>query len=134
MKTIAIAVGLALAASAATALAETDRNFPYDPDAVAQQQWREAWEREHNDRWNEERLREDRYYHDYRAAPAYGYGNAYAYGRDASWECWNPRARHFENVREGERQDDLDFGRCRIAGTGGVQPYPGYRGYGYRWR
>ena len=26
--------------------------------------------------------------------------------------CWNPRARHFENVREGERQDDLDFTRC----------------------
>ena len=29
------------------------------------------------------------------------------------YECWNPRAGHFEGVREGERQDDLDFGRCR---------------------
>ena len=28
-------------------------------------------------------------------------------------ECWNPRARHFERVRPGERQDDLDFSRCR---------------------
>jgi hypothetical protein len=28
-------------------------------------------------------------------------------------ECWNPRAGHFEDVRPGERQDDLDFSRCR---------------------
>lgn len=28
-------------------------------------------------------------------------------------ECWNPHARHFEAVRPGERQDDLDFSRCR---------------------
>jgi len=28
-------------------------------------------------------------------------------------ECWNPRAAHFEGVRPGERQDDLDFSRCR---------------------
>jgi hypothetical protein len=37
-------------------------------------------------------------------------------------ECWNPRARHFEQVRPGERQDDLDFARCRPVE------------YGYRWR
>jgi hypothetical protein len=29
-------------------------------------------------------------------------------------ECWNPRARHYEEVRRGEQQDDLDYGRCRI--------------------
>jgi hypothetical protein len=35
--------------------------------------------------------------------------------REASREeCWNPRARHYEEVRRGEVQDDLDFGRCRI--------------------
>lgn len=37
--------------------------------------------------------------------------------RDSNQECWNPRARHFEEVRPGERQDDLDFGRCRTTGT-----------------
>ena len=28
---------------------------------------------------------------------------------DRAQECWNPRAGHFEDVRPGERQDDLDF-------------------------
>jgi len=28
-------------------------------------------------------------------------------------ECWNPRAGHFEGVRPGEVQNDLDFSRCR---------------------
>ena len=36
--------------------------------------------------------------------------------RDARDECWNPRARHFEAVRPGEIQNDLDFGRCRPIG------------------
>ena len=31
-------------------------------------------------------------------------------------ECWNPRAGHFEEVRPGEVQNDLDFTRCRAAG------------------
>ena len=34
--------------------------------------------------------------------------------REARQECWNPRARHFEEVRAGEEQNDLDFNRCRI--------------------
>jgi hypothetical protein len=29
-------------------------------------------------------------------------------------ECWNPRARHYEEVRPGEEQNDLDFDRCRL--------------------
>lgn len=36
--------------------------------------------------------------------------------RERRWErmeCWNPRARHYEEVRPHERQDDLDFSRCR---------------------
>jgi hypothetical protein len=33
-----------------------------------------------------------------------------------SEECWNPRAGHFEAVRPGERQNDLDFSHCRIRG------------------
>ena len=33
-------------------------------------------------------------------------------GNNVPRECWNPRAGHFEGVREGERQDDLDFRNC----------------------
>jgi hypothetical protein len=36
--------------------------------------------------------------------------------RDARDECWNPRAGHFEAVRPGEIQNDLDFSRCRPIG------------------
>ena len=32
---------------------------------------------------------------------------------DRAQECWNPHAGHFEGVRPGERQNDLDFSRCR---------------------
>lgn len=32
-------------------------------------------------------------------------------------ECFNPRAGHFERVRPGERQNDLDFRRCRAVDT-----------------
>ena len=32
-------------------------------------------------------------------------------------ECWNPRAGHFEQVRPGEVQNDLDFSRCRGYGA-----------------
>ena len=39
--------------------------------------------------------------------------NYYGAGREVPRECWNPRARNFEAVRPGERQDDLDFSRCR---------------------
>ena len=31
-------------------------------------------------------------------------------------ECWNPHAGHFEGVRPGERQDDLDFNKCHYIG------------------
>ena len=34
--------------------------------------------------------------------------------RDSRQECWNPRARHFEDVRPGEVQNDLDYSRCRV--------------------
>jgi hypothetical protein len=52
-------------------------------------------------------------------------------------ECWNPRAGHFEGVRPGETQNDLDFARCRpLSGypSGGNYPSGGtYRGdSGYR--
>jgi len=35
---------------------------------------------------------------------------------DQERECWNQGAGHYERVRPGERQGDLDFGRCRYIG------------------
>jgi hypothetical protein len=42
-------------------------------------------------------------------APAYAQYNR-------AEECWNPQAGHFERVRPGETQNDLDFSRCRQMG------------------
>ena len=50
--------------------------------------------------------------------------------RGGGLECWNPRAGHFESVRPSERQDDLDFGRCRGAG-GDVRYMREWRSGGY---
>ena len=35
------------------------------------------------------------------------------YWASSNQECWNPRAGHFERVRPGEYQGDLDYSRCR---------------------
>ncbi len=35
---------------------------------------------------------------------------------DSGRECWNPNAGHFEAVRPGERQNDLDFDKCHYIG------------------
>ena len=43
------------------------------------------------------------------------------YYSNAQRECWNPRAGHYEAVRPGEYQNDLDFGRCRILGDAYVE-------------
>jgi hypothetical protein len=40
----------------------------------------------------------------------------YPGARTSGDECWNPRAGHFEGVRPGEVQNDLDFSRCRPIG------------------
>lgn len=64
---------------------------------------------------------------DYRHCRPVSYSSKYGgggYGGDRyrdnrPRECWNPRARHYERVRPGERQDDLDFNRCRAVGGGG---------------
>ena len=40
---------------------------------------------------------------------------------DRAQECWNPRAGHFEGVRPGEAQSDLDFSRCRPVGDYGAR-------------
>jgi hypothetical protein len=55
-------------------------------------------------------------------APGYGWYDNGARNLSSGDECWNPHAGHYEQVRPGERQDDLDFSRCRPIG------------YGYRYR
>ena len=101
-RSILLAAGLAMCSAAA--MAETEANTPFDPRWAAQEQAREA-------RINEERAE----LYDRDRASAYGYEpRGYnAYREPVGEECWNPHARHFEAVRPGERQDDLDFSRCR---------------------
>ncbi len=50
-------------------------------------------------------------------ASAQTYYERPAYERSADQECFNPRAGHFERVRPGESQGDLDFRRCRAVET-----------------
>jgi hypothetical protein len=90
MRTTAIAAGtlLALAAASASAQVYYERSYNYDP----------------------------------------YYGNRIELR--AGDECWNPRAGHFEAVRPGEVQNDLDFSRCRPAGN--YRTYRDYRDRDYR--
>ena len=69
------------------------------------------------------------------------YGRSYTYDPyygtrfelRAGDECWNPRAGHFEAVRPGEVQNDLDFSRCRPIGGRYYERRYYDRGYG-DWR
>ena len=64
------------------------------------------------------------------------YRGAYRANADVARECWNPNSRHFEAVRPGERQDDLDFSRCQLAqgyAQGYYQPAPRYYGARECW-
>ena len=45
---------------------------------------------------------------------SYTYEPRYVVPHDAATECWNPRARAFEQLRPNEYQDDLDRTRCRM--------------------
>ena len=122
MRTIAIAAGAlltTLAAATASAQVYIERTYAYDP--YVARAGDECWNPRaghfeavrpgevQNDldfsrcRAVGGRYAERRYYRDYRD-----------YGTRAQ-ECWNPRAGHYEGVRPGEFQGDLDFGRCRIA-------------------
>jgi hypothetical protein len=46
-----------------------------------------------------------------RYAPGYGWYDQNV--GPVGYECWNPNAGHYESVRPGPRQGDLDFSRCR---------------------
>ena len=55
-----------------------------------------------------------RYYRDERGYYRDSDRPNYRVEREGAQECWNPRAGHFENVREGTFQNDLDYSRCRM--------------------
>lgn len=110
MKKITLALASLATAFGASAFAQdnSDRNYPYDAREVAREQAREVYRGNYG--YEERRYRDDRYRDD-------------RFRDERDWrgtrrECWNPRARHFEGVREGERQDDLDFSRCRVNSDG----------------
>jgi hypothetical protein len=128
MRTLAIAVGAVMAAATASASAQLyyGRTYadPYAPRVEYRDTVQECWnpsaghfERVRPGEYQNDldfrrcRLVGDAYVERYdRYADRYYDNRAYRSGE----ECWNPRAGHFEEVRPGERQDDLDFGRCRV--------------------
>jgi hypothetical protein len=82
---------------------------PVNPDALISDPY---WTGRPEHGLNDGRRADGYYYYDNRGAYDNRYDNRSAY-RNRDMECWNPRARHYEEVRAGERQDDLDFNRCR---------------------
>ena len=130
MKTIAIAAGALLAAVATSASAQVyyERSYTYDPYAGNRIELRagdECWnpraghfeavrpgEVQNDLDFNRCRAIGGRYYGDRNYEQRRYYGRNYS---DARQECWNPRAGHYEEVRSGEFQGDLDFARCRMA-------------------
>lgn len=135
MKAIAIAIGALAAAAAASASADVyygSRAY-YSPEPVLNQNL-ECWNPHagHFEQVRPNERQDDLDKSNCRnIAPGYAYAPvpaapapAYYYDRSAGDECWNPHAGHFERVRPNERQDDLDFSRCRPVG---------YR-YAYRYR
>jgi hypothetical protein len=128
MKTaMTIAAGALLAGVAATASAQVyyERSYTYDPypSRVEIRAGDECW----NPRAGHfEEVRPGEVQNDLDFSRCRAVGGRYAerrYYRDhreyrdngRAQECWNPRAGHFEGVRPGEIQGDLDFSRCRIA-------------------
>src|SRR5688572_32096707 len=127
MRTTAIAAGalLALAAASASAQVYYDRAYTYDP-------YNRYELRAGDECWNPraghfEAVRPGEVQNDLdfsRCRPMGGrtyerryYSRDYYGSRDygnVRQECWNPRAGHYEEVRAGEFQNDLDFGRCRM--------------------
>ena len=120
MRTIAIALGTAATALATMASAQVYYN-PY-PRVDLRDSASECW----NPRAGQfEQVRPGEYQDDLdtsrcRAITYYGsrYNDNRYYddrlSRDSREECWNRHARTYEQVRPGERQDDLDYGRCRV--------------------
>ena len=124
-RAILIAAGALLAGAAATASAPVyyERTYTYDPypSRVEIRAGDECW----NPRAGHfEEVRPGEVQNDLDFSRCRAVGGRYAerrYYRDhrdygvRAQECWNPRAGHYEGVRPGEFQGDLDFSRCRIA-------------------
>ena len=122
MKKLALALGSLLATVAATASAQVyiERVDPYYAPRYSSNQ--ECW----NPRAGHfEQVRPGEYQGDLDFGRcrmigdrwvdrSYYYDNRYDNRYVQRQECWNPRARHFEEVRPGEVQNDLDYSRCRI--------------------
>jgi hypothetical protein len=120
----AIAAGLVFATAAATASAQVyyDRSYTYDPyyGSRGLDSNSECW----NPRAGHfEQVRPGEVQNDLDFSRCRGYGGRYydngryaerRYYGGSRQECWNPRAGHYEEVRPGEAQGDLDFGRCRV--------------------
>jgi len=117
MKILTATLALSLGCCAAAAFAEGEANTPFDPRWAAQEQQREAYINQQRAEAYDRAYAPDRAY-----GPSWRDNRAGLTDRD---ECWNPHAGHFEGVRPGDRQDDLDFSRCRPKGE---------YARGYRWR
>ena len=112
MKITTAVVAACAAAFIPAAVAQDNLPAPVNSEDIARERW--LAERYGPFTPGQETLRDGREWRD-------GYQRDYRHDwRDDRWtrrwsdmECWNPRARHFEEVRPDERQDDLDFSRCR---------------------
>ena len=125
-KTPAIAAGLLFATAAATASAQVyyERTYTYDPYYGARNDWRDGRDECWNPRAGHfEQVRPGEVQNDLDFSRCRGYGGRYYDNgryyerralRESRQECWNPRAGHYEEVRAGEAQGDLDFRRCRV--------------------
>jgi hypothetical protein len=103
---ILLAAGLALASAAA--FAEGEANTPFDPRWAQQEQQREAWINQRRaESLNPQYARElgD-------VPPGYAYREPMQ-GYTPGVECWNTHANHYEDLRPGPWQGDLDHSRCR---------------------
>jgi hypothetical protein len=125
MKKLALAAGALLATVAATASAQVyyERTYSYDPYWGARTAGDECWNPRagHFEGVRPGEVQDDL---DFSRCRPIGsrYGDRYVERRvyreplyrESRQECWNPRAGHYEGVRPGEIQNDLDFSRCRF--------------------
>ena len=131
MRITAIAAGALLATAAATASAQVyiERSYSYDPHYGNRLELRsgdECWNPRagHFEAVRPGEVQNDLDYSRCRQGGGRYYGGRQYREQYRDWrqdngnfrqECWNPRAGHYEEVRQGEFQNDLDFGRCRMA-------------------
>ena len=111
MKPVILALALSLGCCAGAAFAgdEDQTNYPFDPRWAAQEQQREAYINERRAEMNDPRIAAERGDATFYAYPQRQRMQRYQPGV----ECWNPGANHYEDLRPGPWQGDLDHSRCR---------------------